>query len=200
MADADKVASENRLKLLALCSIEGIHWHVLAREAQREGGLDRLLAAQVSEHSTDGEETRSRLEAGLGTMESRIETAATEVERASAEANASLVTILDEDFPSNLRVVPSPPPFLFYQGRLSRDDTRSVAVVGTRKASEEGLHRAGKLAERLTHHGVTVTSGLARGIDTAAHEATLAHGGRTTAVVGTGILKTYPKENAKLDG
>ena len=121
------------------------------------------------------------------------------VDLAAANAGAKLVTVLDrERYPSNLRVIPSPPPFLFYRGELERDDARSVAVVGTRRASDEGVRRARKLAEMLAADGVTVISGLAKGIDTAAHSATLDAGGRTIAVIGTGILRTYPRENAKL--
>ena len=86
------------------------------------------------------------------------------------------------------------PPFLFYRGALERADARSVAVVGTRDASRKGLRSAGLVAQHLVDAGVTVLSGLALGIDTAAHRATLDAGGRTAAVLGTGILKTYPKE------
>lgn len=199
MNDADPSASyEDRLKLLALCATKGVHWHVIAREAQRDGGLDRLLAGEVSEDSRDGGETRTRLREELPTLGVRIDHAAREVEAAAEQAGAQLVTVLDEHYPPNLRVIPSLPPFLFYRGELRRDDARSVAVVGTRKPSEEGLRRASKLAQKLAEHGVTVISGLARGIDTAAHRATLAALGRTIAVVGTGILRTYPKENADL--
>ncbi len=108
------------------------------------------------------------------------------------------MTVLDDDYPANLRVIYNLPPFLFYRGRLQREDARSVAVVGTRDASEEGIERARKMASLLTQHEVTVLSGLARGIDTAAHEETLARGGRTIAVLGTGILCCYPKENSGL--
>jgi DNA protecting protein DprA len=83
-------------------------------------------------------------------------------------------------------------------GTLQPDDAYSVAVVGTRHASPDGLVRAEKLAGRLVAEGVTVLSGLARGIDTAAHEGCLAAGGRTIAVLGSGIRRVYPPENAAL--
>jgi DNA processing protein len=192
-------ASEMNLRLLALCSIEGVNWNVIAREALRSGGLARLLAGEVAETSRDGEATRQRLADGLVTLDERIEHARGLVGAAEAKVGARLVTVLDRDeYPWNLRVIPSPPPFLFYCGELRRDDARSVAVVGTRQASDEGRARARKLVEKLTADGVTVISGLASGIDTEAHTATLEAGGRTIAVVGTGILRTYPKENAAL--
>lgn len=191
--------AEMNLRVLALCSIDGVNWNVIAREALRSGGLARLLAGEVAETSRDGEATRQHLVEGLPTLDERIERMRGVVGGAADAVDAKLVTVLDRDqYPSNLRVIPSPPPFLFYRGELHRDDARSVAVVGTRKASDEGRERARVLAEKLTAESVTVISGLAKGIDTEAHTATLAAGGRTIAVVGTGILRTYPKENAQL--
>jgi len=191
--------AEMNLRLLALCSIDGVSWNVIAREALRSGGLARLLAGEVSETSRDGETTRRRLVDELPTLDERIEHARLVVADAQEQVGARLVTVLDRaEYPSNLRVIPSPPPFLFYRGELRRDDARSVAVVGTRQASEEGRRRARRLAERLAGDGVTVISGLAAGIDTEAHTATLEAGGRTIAVVGTGILRSYPKENTPL--
>jgi DNA processing protein len=191
--------AEMNLRLLALCSIEGVNWNVVAREALRSGGLARLLAGEVGESSRDGEATRRRLAEELATLDERVEQARAVVGDAHGKVGARLVTVLDRaEYPSNLRVIPSPPPFLFYRGELRRDDARSVAVVGTRQASEDGRRRARRLTERLTAEGVTVMSGLARGIDSEAHAATLEAGGRTIAIVGTGILRTYPKENAAL--
>lgn len=120
-----------------------------------------------------------------------------EIEAAGA-VGTRLVTVLDADYPANLRLVPNLPPFLFYRGELAPDDSRSVAVVGSRGASEKGLGRADRMARLLVAEGVTVISGLARGIDTAAHRGALDAGGRTIAVLGTGITRCYPPENAEL--
>ena len=117
---------------------------------------------------------------------------------AADPSGATLVTVLDDHYPANLRLVPNLPPFLFVLGRLEAVDTRSAAVVGTRQASPAGTARAAAMARELVEQGVTVTSGLARGIDTAAHTAALQHGGRTIAVVGTGITRCYPAENRGL--
>jgi DNA processing protein len=191
--------NEMNLRLLALCSIDGVNWNVIAREALRSGGLARLLAGDVAETSRDGEATRARLREHLATLDERVERAHELVLSAEEQVQARLVTVLDRaEYPSNLRVIPSPPPFLFYRGQLRRDDARSVAVVGTRQASDEGRRRARRLAEKLAAEGVTVISGLAKGIDTEAHTATLEARGRTIAVVGTGILHTYPRENVGL--
>jgi DNA processing protein len=116
-----------------------------------------------------------------------------------AREGVSLVTVLDEAYPANLRLVYDRPPFLFVRGELRDDDRRAIAVVGTRKASPKGLREASELAHGLAKRGVTVVSGLALGIDTAAHRATLDAGGRTVAVIGNGIAaRLYPRENVTL--
>jgi len=113
-------------------------------------------------------------------------------------SDTRLITILDDDYPLNLRLVYNAPPFLFVRGRLLAEDDRSVAVVGTRTPTDEGLDQARRLAAELARESVTVLSGLARGIDSVAHRAALDAGGRTVAVMGTGIERTYPPENADL--
>lgn len=109
-----------------------------------------------------------------------------------------LLTVLDDDYPANLRQVYNRPPFLWVRGSLRPDDDRAVAVVGTREASATGIAEARSLAEQLANRGVTVLSGLARGIDAAAHQAALDAGGRTIAVMGTGINRVYPAEHRDL--
>lgn len=187
------------LQLLALCAVDGVPWSLIAREALKRGGdrLERLAAGEVTEISKDADRARAVLQGSVPSSEARIERAHQAIDEA-ASRGARLTTVLDEDYPTNLRLVHDLPPFLFYRGQLRRDDARSVAVVGTRQASERGLATARELAARLVDEGVTVLSGLARGVDTAAHEEALANGGRTLAVLGTGILRTYPAENAEL--
>ena len=115
-------------------------------------------------------------------------------------AGSYLLTVLDSDYPVNLREIYNRPPFLFVRGSLTPADDRAIAVVGTRQASQEGLDQAARLAAALAKEGVTVLSGMALGIDTAAHQAALASGGRTVAVMGTGIRHRYPKQNQHLAG
>jgi len=188
----------NRLTLLALCAVKGASWHAIARAARRPEDLDALANGHSVERSTEAEKTAHLILAARDSLAEYIERAKREVEAAQARAGARLVTALDDDYPANLRLIYNPPPFLFVRGELRPDDPRSVAVVGTREASEAGLRRARKMAAALVAEGVTVVSGLARGIDTAAHEATLEESGRTIAVIGTGILRTYPSENRDL--
>jgi DNA processing protein len=124
---------------------------------------------------------------------------AAEDEVATWEASGMrLLTVLDPDYPDNLRAVHDRPPLIFVAGRLEPSDARSIAVVGARRASPSGLRRARAIAEHLVEHGYTVVSGLAAGIDTAAHTAALARDGRTVAVIGTGLRRNYPPENGQL--
>lgn len=119
------------------------------------------------------------------------------IERQQA-AGVRVVTVLDQDYPANLRQIYNRPPFLFVKGSLQKQDAKSIAIVGTRKASDRGRELAGLLSSRLSRHGITVVSGMARGIDAAAHRAALAAGGRTIAVLGTGIDRVYPPEHGRL--
>lgn len=188
---------EMQCTLLALCALDHVNWHVIAREAQQPLGLERLLQGELTETSKQARETQKLIADASGDLPEQRLRAVEEIRRAE-DAGARLVTVLDDGYPANLRVIYNLPPFLFYRGRLERDDARSVAVVGTRDASDDGIDSARRMASLLAQHDVTVLSGLARGIDTAAHEETLAQGGRTIAVLGTGILRCYPKENSEL--
>jgi DNA processing protein len=109
-----------------------------------------------------------------------------------------LITICDEEFPSNLHCVHNPPPLLFVRGFLRAADVRAVAVVGARSAGPEGLKIARELSHSLAEQGVVVISGLAEGIDTAAHQGAIDGHGRTIAVFGTGIDQIYPSINRGL--
>lgn len=104
----------------------------------------------------------------------------------------------EADYPQHLRKIYDPPPFLFYQGCLIAQDAAAVAVVGTRSPSAYGTRIADRFATALAARGITIVSGLARGIDTVAHSAALRAGGRTIAVIGSGLDVLYPAENNTL--
>ncbi len=195
--------TEQQRDLLALCSLstsdDRCDWGVIARQAYREQSLQGLLSGEIIESGARAKRTSW---VAATASENQWDAAFAQAERelgAAAKAEARLTTILDDDYPVNLRFIHNLPPFLFYRGMLDSDrDTSSVAVVGTRDPSPEGLRRAEQMARKLAGSGITVTSGLAKGIDTAAHRETIAHHGRTIAVLGTGITRTYPESNAGL--
>jgi len=108
-----------------------------------------------------------------------------------------IVTYADGDYPSLLRRIPDPPPLLYVKGRLE-PDAGCLAVIGARAATAYGLSVAERLAAQLSACGLTVVSGMARGVDTAAHRGALQNGGATVAVLGSGLLRIYPAENRAL--
>ena len=108
------------------------------------------------------------------------------------------ITLMDAEYPSNLRQVADPPPVLFVRGQLRPQDSHAIALVGTRRATAYGSAAAERLARDLAAAGVTVVSGLAKGVDTVAHRAVVEAGGRTIAVLGNGLDQVYPPENGGL--
>jgi DNA processing protein len=124
---------------------------------------------------------------------------AQEEERAAA-LGAHLVTQVDAEYPRRLLQIYDPPMALYVQGLLQARDEHGVALVGSRRTSHYGLETAERLAFQLAENGVTVVSGLARGIDTAAHRGALKGKGRTVAVLGGGLDCLFPAENAGLAG
>lgn len=142
-------------------------------------GINRSVARNILEQRGNENEIRSQL--------SRMN-----------RANARIVTIWDKDYPENLKKIYDPPVFLFVRGSLLQEDKYSIAVVGTRNPSVYGRHVAEKLTAQLVEKGICVVSGLARGIDTIAHSVTVRSGGRTVAVLGSGVDVIYPNENKKL--
>ncbi|MEU7502667.1 DNA-processing protein DprA [Streptomyces griseofuscus] len=192
-----------QMRLLALCTlrIEGksVDWSLLARCALT-GHLDSLCEGFIPEETAAARKALPLLRQGLAERPLREHFARVEAELEQASnVEAELVTVLDPEYPENLRTVTDLPPFLFYRGKLDyQADARSVAVVGTRNATDLGLSRARAVARELSEAGYTISSGLARGVDTAAHRTALHFGRRTIAVIGTGITKCYPKENADL--
>lgn len=109
-----------------------------------------------------------------------------------------VLTWEDEGYPTRLRDVDNAPPVLYLRGTINSDDDWAVAIVGTRRATSYGRQVTEKIARELAHNGVTVVSGMARGIDGVAHRAALDAGGRTLAVLGSGVDRIYPPEHRRL--
>ena len=115
-----------------------------------------------------------------------------------ADFNCQIVIPEDENYPELLRQIYDPPMVLYVKGTLAPRDKNSVALVGSRMTTSYGMNVARKLGYQLAYMGVTVVSGGARGIDTAAHQGALSAKGRTIAVLGTGINQVFPAENGQL--
>jgi DNA processing protein len=190
MGNIAGMASElrERAALVALLQRPGAKWVEIGLTVLERGSAVTALADEM------------RVQEALFAEADPMESAIAEAGRALAEWEAAGIgvhTCLDGRYPGQLRGIHQMPPILFSRGRLAAD-RRAIAVVGTRQASENGLRIASTVARELALNGVTVVSGLARGIDTAAHRAAVSAGGRTVAVVGTGINRFYPAENRAL--
>lgn len=119
-------------------------------------------------------------------------------ERRMHETGASFLTLEDAGYPTRLAEIYDPPLGLFVRGELHQRDETCIAIVGTRRASPYGLRMAEKFARELAAHGVTVVSGMAAGVDAAAHRGAIEAGGRTIAVLGCGVDVVYPPQHADL--
>ena len=110
----------------------------------------------------------------------------------------TILTWMDEAYPARLKEIDQPPPVLYIHGEYLMDDLFAVAIVGTRKVTPYGRQVTEEIASYLASNGITVVSGLARGVDVVAHQAALKAGGRTIAVLGSGVDKIYPPEHRGL--
>lgn len=159
------------------------------------GEPERILSATLSElKSVPG--IGPEMAESIRDWENQVDVA--EEQRRMQEHGIGAITVEDESYPPALREIHDPPHLLYIKGEILEQDRHAIAVVGSRRVSHYGREAARRLSFQLAHAGVTIVSGLARGIDTAAHEAALAAGGRTIAVLGSGIGHLYPPENAAL--
>lgn len=183
------VSTRERAAVLALLARRRVQWNRLAGSIE-EAGSALLLLEELEEANDPRLFAVESAEITLDQLEERVISYERE--------GICLITVLDATYPMNLRMVHDRPPALFVRGGLDAADERSVAVVGSRKASPAGLAKAAEIARDLAARDYVVVSGLAAGVDAAAHRATLDAGGRTVAVIGTGLRHHFPKENAEL--
>lgn len=175
-------------RLRALVSHFGDAGKVLratAREIVRVEGFSKKLAALIV-HSMRSAK-----------LEDARRYAARQLSRLNA-LGGSILTFWDTKYPDCLRRIYDPPPYLYVRGDLRPEDRLALALVGTRNPSDYGTAMAERFSGEIAKLGITVVSGLARGIDTVVHRAALSGGGRTLAVIGSGLDIMYPQENKKL--
>lgn len=186
---------DSREALVALNMIEHVGPVRVRQLLEHFGDAPAILSAsrqQLQQVRGIGEETAEAIAAWEKTID-----LAGELRRVS-EFGCHILISTDEDYPELLRQIYDPPIVLYVKGRLSAQDKNAVAMVGSRMTTHYGIEVARKLAYQLAYVGVTVVSGGARGIDTAAHQGALSAKGRTVAVFGTGINRVFPAENAEL--
>jgi DNA processing protein len=183
--------------LVRLSLVDGVGPRTRQKLLARFGSPAAVLAAAPSD---------LRAVQGVGAALVQRITAASEEINAEAELDLcakhgiEIVTEGREDYPRLLREICDPPGVLFVRGTLKPEDGLAIGIVGTRHGTPYGLRQAERLAGSLARAGLTVVSGLARGIDAAAHRGALAAGGRTLAVLASGVLNIYPPEHDNLAG
>ncbi len=156
---------------------------------------ERILTARGAElRAVEG--VGPDVAAQITNWESSVDLSA-ELERIRA-FGATVITASSPEYPRQLREIHAPPIVLYVWGELQERDRHAIGVIGARRTTHYGTESAKKLSYQLAYAGLTVVSGLARGIDTAAHQGAIAAKGRTIAVIGSGLLKLYPPENAAL--
>jgi DNA processing protein len=196
----DSVAQETLMSKhhwLALVSLPGVGGATGRKLLERFGGIEAAFDAPDAALAAV-----PRLNAGLVARLRMISLEAIEAELAAlADEGLSVLTWDDADYPANLRPLPDAPPALFVRGDLRPGDAGAVAIIGTREPTAGGAAAAERIGRELAGLGLTVVSGLAIGIDTAAHRGALAAaGGRTLAVPGSGLRAIHPRQNAALAG
>jgi DNA processing protein len=195
---ADPSSSSGSLESwLKLRAIEGVGDHTLlalVREWKNPDAVFRASSDELTQRGCSGRLAQAIRRALDRDTCQRIERELTTIERQQIDVR----TYLDETYPSRLRMIPDPPPILFISGTLSEADELAVAVVGARRATAAGKLITEELGGGLAGAGFTIISGLARGVDATAHRSAVAAGGRTIAVLGCGINRTYPPEHERL--
>jgi len=161
---------------------------------ERFGGLEAVFDASESELRTVDRLTDNGVEKVLGPAPAAIDRDLRIIE----DAGIALIPLSSPDYPVSLKQIYDPPVLLYVKGSLVESDKLAIAIVGSRRASVYGKSVAEKIAGDLAQRGITIVSGGARGVDTAAHKGALAAGGRTIVFLGSGIDVGYPAENKNL--
>jgi DNA processing protein len=180
---------------LALNQVAGLGKIGYARLIERYGSPEKVFQSDLEElQSVEGVRKNTAQAIVKFKRAEKIDRELDELER----QKVGVLTLKDPRYPFLLAKIHDPPPYLYYKGSVSIQDDRSLAVVGSRLASPYGIKMTERLAWGLSQKGLTVVSGMARGIDSAAHQGALMAQGRTVAVLGSGLDVVYPQENKKL--
>jgi DNA processing protein len=183
---------------LELRAVKGLGPITYTRLINRFGSPEAIRKANLSELVATGDLSPSLAHALQKPPPDNIQKQVRRELDAVEAGQFSILTLADPQYPARLKTIADPPPVLYYTGQLLEHDQQALAIVGARKGSHTGRAITRQLSGDLADLGFTIVSGLARGIDTEAHEGALASTGRTVAVLGCGIDQTYPPENTKL--
>jgi DNA processing protein len=192
--DATGVKEQARLAWVALTLTPGMGPTRIWKAMNRLGAAERVLEASLTELEGAGMPAQS----AQFVFEGKAKAAAEDELKRVAEAGGIMLTPEDDAYPERLREIYDPPSALWIRGDVLQLGRPGIAVVGTRQPSPYGAGMAELLSRDLANRRMVILSGMARGVDTAAHKGAIEAGGKTVAVWGTGIDVIYPKENKKL--
>ena len=182
-------------KWLKLIRTDRVGPSTFAKFIKHFGSVDRALGASVSELAKiDG--VGLKIAERIATTRAKFD-ATSELELAQ-KLGVWIISLDDKRYPPVLKQIYDPPPVLYIKGNLTRQDNLSISIVGSRYCSLYGQEQSSRFAHFLSSAGFTISSGMARGIDTAAHQGALSADGRTIAVQGCGLANIFPPENKKL--
>lgn len=180
---------------LALAHTDNVGAVTFGKLLKHFGSVEKALGASVSQLTQVegiGEKTAEKIARSRGRFDVQKELDLAEKHK------IWIINLADPRYPAALRSLYDPPPLLYIKGTLNRQDNLAIAIVGCRRCTHYGSEQAARFAHFLAASGFTIVSGLARGIDSAAHRGALSAAGRTIAVQGCGLSVPYPPENAKL--
>jgi DNA processing protein len=192
---AETIAANELIENVRLSLVSGVGPLLRKALLERFGTAAAVLAAPKDElQSVDGigPKIAARIRAANEEINAELEL------KIAADHSIDVLTEASDDYPRPLKQIHDPPGVLFRRGKPAAQDDLAVAIVGTRHASRYGIAQAERLAASLARTGFTVVSGLARGIDAAAHRGAMSAGGRTIAVLASGLLEIYPPEHDQL--
>jgi DNA processing protein len=192
--ELDMADEVGRLAWMALTLTPGMGPTRVARAMEMAGDAARIFEMPL----TELESLRIPAKAAQFVVDGRARAAAEKEAKLVADAGACYLTPMDAEYPGRLLEIYDPPTVLWVRGDVAQLSRPGIAVVGTRAPSAYGAGMAELLSRDLAHRGLVILSGMARGVDSAAHKGALDAGGKTVAVWGTGLDVVYPKENKKL--
>ena len=195
-----KLNIEQLTDLYLLLSVEGIGPGKIRSLLAKFHSTEKILSTDYHSLTTaEGISTNlaqriRKINSNRNAIKSRVEEELTKLDK----LNAKLITIWDKEYPKLLKKIYDPPIIIEIKGKLIDQDEYSIAIVGTRQPTNYGKVQAERIASDLAEQSITIVSGMARGIDSISHSACLKRGGRTIAVIGSGLDVIYPPENRKL--
>ncbi len=198
MSQTEAVGDSSHAELvdwMRLCLVDGVGPRIRTSLLERFGSPEAVFAAAPSD-LRDVPRVGPKLLHNI--LQAKSESEVEEEIAFCRDNDVSIITLPDARYPRALRETPDPPGVLFIRGKILPQDALAVGIVGTRHATQYGLRQAERLGGSLARAGLTIVSGLARGIDGAAHRGALEAGGRTIAVLASGVLNVFPPEHVGL--